>query len=135
MWLTDLIWPYRINIAGKTDISSVEVSTRLPSHGVLLYCERWGVLGGTPRQIHIAKKVALGPQQLQNQSVVDLFIQRTQLFSLSSALALSPHPLSERQRTDVLVCLCHLVSSFKLKQWPDTIFFFFFFFKCSMIWM
>lgn len=134
MLLTDLTWPYKINVAGNTDISSVEVSTGLTSHGMLLYCEGWGVFGETTRQIHTTRKVAMGPQQLQNPCVIDIFIQRTQLFSLFSALALSPHSLLERQRTNMLVYLCHLVSSFNLKHLPDTIFCgVFFFLKYSMI--
>lgn len=60
MLLTGLTWPYKINVAGKTEISSVEVSTRLTSHGMLLYCEGWGVLGETTTQIHIAKKSSSG---------------------------------------------------------------------------
>lgn len=39
-----------------------------------------------PLVIRITKKVAVGPQQLQTPRAVDLFSQRTQLFSLSSAL-------------------------------------------------
>lgn len=98
------------------------MSTRLTSHGVLLYCEGWGVLGETPRKIHIAKKVALGPQQLWNLCGIEVFIQGSQLFSPSSALALSAHSLSKRQRSNLLTYLCHLVSSFNFEHLPDTIF-------------
>lgn len=49
----------QINIAGKTDISG-----NVNQVNKLLYCEGWGVLGEAPRKIHIADKVALGPQQL-----------------------------------------------------------------------
>lgn len=98
------------------------MSTRLTSQGVLLYCEGWEVLEETPRKIHIAEEVALGPQQLWKLCRNEVFIQGTQLFSLSSALALSPHCLSKRRRSNVLTYLCHLVSSFNLKHLPDTVF-------------
>lgn len=84
--------------------------------------EGWRILGETTRQIRITKKVSLGSQQVQNPCVVDLFIHRTRLFSLSSALALSSHSFSEKQRANASVCLCHLVSNFSLKRLSDTIF-------------
>lgn len=91
-----------------------------------MVCERWEVFGETSRKIYIAEKVALGPQQLWNlcgtEIFIEVFIQGTQLFSLSSALALSPHSLSKRQKSNVLTYLCHLVSSFNLEHLPGTIF-------------
>lgn len=111
----------QINIAGKTDISGNVNQVNKPWCGALL----WG-LGNSwrnPRKIHIAEKVALGPQQLWNLCRIEVFIQGTQLFSPSSALPLSPHSLSKRQRSNVLTYLCHLVSSFNFKHLPATVFY------------
>lgn len=112
---------YRSHVALQNKHSR-EVSARLTSHGMLLYCEGWGDFGETSRQIRIIKKQHWGHSNSKPRAQLTFSFKGPGCSLCHLHLLCLLIFLSERQRTDALVYLCHLASSFNLKHLPDAIF-------------